>query len=131
MRKIFLSLVLFFLSFSSLAGEDRTFESQRLLLSDNIYSILIKDKLCSSKNECASRQYFFCSPATNGIDVKLYGVTNNRTLEKILNLITKNYLEGKVGRYTFSVFEISKQEDLKLFFWQSPKPIYKVTFERE
>ncbi|MDR2112723.1 MAG: hypothetical protein LBQ62_06460 [Candidatus Accumulibacter sp.] len=120
LNRLAVLISLFTISPSIPAGENRAHEESRLGLIKNIQEILIMEKLCISESDCTKKQLFFVSPATNGLGVKTYSITDPVVLMKIAEkCMDVFYRESKLSVYMDN-HDISKHEELENFFWKNP-----------
>lgn len=138
-RKDFLLCVLLVFAFlvffrgDALAGfEDRRFEDVRLKLVEDIYLNFILNDECLNKIDCQKKQNFFVSPSANGIAVQLWGVKSRRAMQFVLNRCSDLFVnQPGLDFLSVDVYQITKQESMKLPFWQSVNSDVEIVFRRK
>jgi hypothetical protein len=124
LSSIFLFAIIF--SQQTIAGENRQHQKHILSLGSEIEGLLVERGIC---NINCGGQFFFVSPATDGISIQTYGVTDSRVLSAISSKATQFFYKHRIG-IKISNFRQTKNEDLKSLFI-SEKPIFSIQMKGE
>lgn len=111
------------------SGEDRSYETERLLLAEQIEQLLITRGVCQSLKDCRERKLFFVSPARKGLAIATYGVSDVDVLRQIDEDAIKLFYRTKTLSIEIEHFLFTKEEALKSFF-KHGKPFVTIKLER-
>ncbi len=113
----------------ALSGEDRSYENERLHLSERIIKILIDSGTCGSIKDCRERQLYFISPAKNGLGISTYSVTDVYVLRQISEAAISVFYANRKISIEIEHFSFSKEDELRSFFKRG-KPFVRIKLER-
>lgn len=103
----------------SIAGENRSFEQERLQLIRDFHSYLISTKACKDLKDCQQKQLLFVSPAQDGISIQIWNhPTSDPTEAEIKTALSTFNLNKKIKTISIDFFKVSKQQSLKEPFWK-------------
>lgn len=110
-------------------GEDRRFEEQRLVLANRISSVLVEEGICEKIGVKCGGEIFFVAPASYGVKVILYGITNKSAIQKIVNECAELFFrfDQKMTIY-LNAYKITKEEELRQPRWTFNKPYITIEF---
>lgn len=123
-----LPLLLFGILVFGLSFNTARYYTEGRELYDSIHAILIAEKLCGNQEDCIRKEYVFFKRAT-GVDVFVYGITDQSLIKKIVNLCVEKHASNRGIRYELTMYRQTKAEDIKELV--SEKPILKLILKKE
>ena len=105
-----------------LAGEDQSLSAQSKRIYRQLIGVLIETQVCKTETDC--RGIVFVSPATNGLGVAVYGVTERHVIAALVSTVIREAEALPSSRELSAEFiPITKQESLRRSIWSRDKRI--------
>ena len=111
-------------------NEDRSFESERLLLVKKIRSILIDRGQCDSLPDCQEKKFFFAGPYDRGVSVQVWGVRDDASINMIVRECQGLFLKkNRKINIVLTLYKETKVESLNSPFWRASEVVMAIEYK--